>query len=340
MGDVQIALGSAGARAGADLKLLVDRIGGEPGPPFWETTAAFDVEDYVVVDGRPVADNEGASIASIAGADSATSVLVPPDPLTLFPEAYAHWVPGTEHMSNDSGLYRWWPVGGVRAGDQPRMSLFKQDRVLDGTTTGMLPYGDGVGAPQVLNSYTYQGFGRQMQRKAVAFNSRGFAKIDPEGTFPSATFAVTAVLHPSGLPYYGIFEADTGGAGEPLVLRYHHGQLRLYHNEKWVLSHESHRMVGAEPVIILVSFDAATDTGRFYCLDANRTTRTFNTVGMDVVSLLGIFGGLGQGIPSNPYNRYTADMDVLDVCLWDHAMDWPELESKVNLLSLAYGVTA
>lgn len=351
MPDVKISLGAAGQRAGALLHLGAGEVVTLPGPEFYENLATFDVEDYVVIDGAPVADSIGANFATRTGLSTYTQVTTPLDPAKLFPESFAHWTPGLAYMAWNANntLYRWWPVqtNATRLDTDQRMSLFKQTRESDpgGLGTGMKPYGDGVGAPYTDESYTYQGFGRSMTRKAMVMESRGFMKIDPEASFTSGTLAITAVMHPSDLPYYGLFEAaqetDTSTntlIGDPFVLRWHHGQLRVYHAKNLVLAHEAHRGA-ATPLIMVVSLDSASGVGRFYVMDANRTTRTFNIEGMKFVSLLGIFGGLGQGVEGNPYN-WTASMEVLDVTIWNYAMDWPELESKVNRLALAFGAVA
>lgn len=339
MPDVSITLGTAGARAGAATQVAA----GAPlttNPPFSENLSSFEVGDYVVVDGWPARDSGvGARIDSELGYDSHTVVTSPLARATLYPDAYAHWIAGTAYASLDGALYRWWPVGSARTNESARMSFFRGQE----GGSGGLQYGDGKGAPYHDNDYTYQGYGRAMSQPAVVFPGTGYAKIDPEANFASATLEVTAILHPSNSAYYGIFEAaqyvdDTSNVsiGDPMVLRWHHGQLRLYHEERQVLAHESHR-ASAAPVTMLVSLDAATDIGRFYALDENRTTRTFNTEGLDTVALLGIFGGLGQGRVENKY-RLFAEMDVLDVAIWDYAMDWPEMQSKANLAALAYGV--
>lgn len=346
MPDQRFDLGMTSIALDTDARLRVGAVEQSAEPLFLENRTVFTVDDYVVINGVPVADGAGARIRSVANFDSSSVVTAPLNPLTLFPEAYAHWVPGLEHTSLDDTFFRWWPVGGTRTAGHVRMSLFRQERASDpgGIVTGAKAYGDGVGAPAFDAAYTYQGFGRSMTRKALTFNSRGYCKIDPEANFTSCTFAVTAVFHPSRLSHYGIFEAaqaydatSSTAIGTPLVLRYHHGQLRLYSDGQLVLRHESHK-ASAGPMAVLFSLDTVTKVGRLYCLDENRTTRTFNTEGLDVIALLGIFGGLGQGTTAAPYNIHTADMDVLDVCIWNYSMDWPELEAKANLLSLAYGV--
>lgn len=350
MTDVLINLGTFGNRVDAELKLGIEDPEAAVPEKLWENISTFSIGDYVVIDGIPRADEAGADLATKAGATGITAVTTPLDPVTLFPDSYAHWIGGSAYQAWDvtNTLYRWWPVqfNASRLDTEPRMSFFLgQDAGSGGLQYAAVPAFNGLLPPYQDDSYTYQGYGRSMARAAAIFPGGGYAKIDPEANFPSATLAITAVLHPSQLPYFGIFEAakytdptSEVVIGDPMVLRWHHGQLRLYHDDRQVLSHESHRR-SAAPIVLLVSLDSATDTGRLYALDQNRTTRTFNTVGLETIALLGIFGGLGQGKTTDRY-RFFAEMDVLDVAIWNYAMDWPEMESKANKLSLAYGVNA
>lgn len=329
-GDVTTSLG---CRLQLDVRQTLDS-GLDPIPV---NTSAFTVDPYVIVDGIPVGDGAGARIVTRAGVDDLTQVLAPIDPDTLFPDAHAHWRPRLADLDPPAdGGRRWWPIGGVHDADHARMSLYT---IAGATGAGLY----GVGAPYVDVGYTYRGAqGRTMSRPAMIFdNSTARAKIDPEASFDQVTLAVTVVLHASAQQYYGIFEAQqvydpssSSPVGEPLVLRYTHGRLDLYQDENRVLSHETNKP-SAYPTILLISLDTDAGLGRMMCIDQTRTTRQFNITDMDFVSLLGSVGALGQGIAGSPY-RYGADMDLLDMAIWSHAMDWPELESNAGLLQLAY----
>lgn len=350
MTDVQISLGTAECHAGAEVAVGMEGIASAE-PPLWENTSVFTTGDYVVVDGQPRADaTYGTKQVSLAGYDALTQVTTQPDKRTLFPDAYAHWVVDADDLGVETPPFRrWWPVGSAKTSESARMSMFS---TLEGSSNGADQYIAGV-SPDFDLDYRYQGFSQGLAKPASVFQRSihtdgqkrwGRMKIDPEGTFESVTLAITAVLHPGFEAYYGIFEAaqilDVSSntlIGDPLVLRYHHGQVRLYHAEQLVLTHETQKPA-AGPTIMLLALDSVTDEGKFMCLDQTRTTRTFNTAGMEYVSLLGSIGALGQGVDDNPY-RLNAEMDLLDVCMWTEALDWYELEAAANLLNLTYGET-
>lgn len=345
MTDVAIDLGTVGIVIAAEARPHSDGAVALVEPAFTETLSTFTAQDYVIVDGRVLADSGlGAKVMTETGYDDHTVVTTPIDATTLFPEAYAHWVGGSAYQAYTGTLFRWWPIGSARGESDPRLSFFLgQDAGSGGLQYDPAGKYNGLLAPYQDDDYSYQGFGREIEKAAAVFPGGGYAKIDPEANFDSATLAVTFIPHPGELPYYGIFEAAQYAhtdsevvIGDPLVLRWHHGQLRLFHEDRLVLTHESHR-ASAAPITLIVCMDAATDVGRLFALDENRTTRTFNTAGLETIALLGIFGGLGQGKTTNRY-RYYAEMDVLDICIWDYAMDWPEMESVANQLALAYGV--
>lgn len=333
MPQVPISPGVTGSSMEPSVHVVGERAAQHEG--FAQDTVSLEVEDVVFVDGFPALDTAGGAAAVVTGLGAFTQVTSPPDPATLFPEAYAHWVPREVDLAVPAnGGRRWWPVGSPKTEGSPRISLYTL-----GGTNGEGTYN--TNAPQIQDDYVFQGFGRNVQRPAMVWdNGTGRAKIDPEGVFPSVTLAMTVVLHPSPLSYYGLFEAnwDEQPGAQPLVLRYHHGQLRLYQQDVWVLSHEVIKPTQGATVLI-VALDSAGDVGRFYCLDANRTTRTFNARGLNYVSLLGSLGNLGQGTATRPYQR-PAEMDLLDLVMWTEALSFAEMEAAANLLSLAYGVAS
>lgn len=293
---------------------------------------SFDVDPYVVIDGQPTSYGDaGAVFLSKAGIDSFQRVTTPLDPQTLPMGAFARWRPNlSDLVSPANGGRRWWPIGGARTDQSPRISL--QDV---GGPTGRLPYG--ANAPYFDPAYDYQGNGRVLRRPACVFDGKGAMILEPASIFLSATIAFVAVFQASKLTYQGIFEAAVPQEpGEPLVMRYTHGRLDVFQSHTRVVSHETVKP-DAFPVLFMLSMDSATNMGRLLVQDQNRTTRTINIAGLEYISLSGVFGAVGQGTTTRPWKN-AANMDLLEIDVWDRFMDWPEIEAKANLLSLAYGL--
>jgi hypothetical protein len=274
------------------------------------------MEPYVVVEGVPRADPDlGASFGSKAGSDSAGTVFAGDTntstlSLNLGADAI-RWVPRSQDIV-ENGV-RWWPVGAT-----------------SGPNIGF----GGTVKPKLDAAYNYQGQYRRLPKPSIDFSENGYAYLHVDN-MPAATLALVTVLHPGSLDYYGLFEAARV-TGEPLVLRYHHGQMRVYQDERQVVNYESESGV-SEPTIILLSLDTVTDAGRFLCVDRSRVTRSFSIPTMDQVGFTGTLGALGAGTTANPW-RYFADMDLLEVDLWPRALEFGEMQSVASKLAMVYGV--
>ena len=316
-----------------------------------ENLATFALEDYVVVGGVPQA-GEPVSLGD-AQVEGWSASSVPLDPRTLFPEAFAHWgAPQAGDFTNDGDFRRWWPINGTRDGDSPRLSMFVNPPPGSPLSPqGALVYAyQPASAPTLDPAYVYSGAnGRRMDRPALVFETgkdgfSGYAKFDLETTLSSFTLAITAVFHPSRLEHAGIIEVtkvenapvDQAPVKSPLWIRWDHGAVRMFADGPRLLEHETHRNA-AQPVVIMLTVDGTEQQGRFYCLDSTRTTRTFSTAAIPDLRLVGTLGILGQQTDLQPF-RYPAQMDLLDVVVWDTALDWADMEAKVNLLALGYGL--
>jgi hypothetical protein len=327
---VDIALGEIDSTLDGALLLDADS-SADTQPPIRTQLAGFIVPSYVAVDGQPRADApQGCRLGSVAGARALSQVTAPPDPASLNLGSWARWLPRAVDLEPPAnGGRRWFPLGWAHTSANPRMSLYS----IIPTGTGRGPYG--AASPGIDEGYVYEGFGRKMSRPAMVFDGMSAAAIDPTTLFDSCTFGLVAVFRPSPLPYFGIFEANAA-AGEPLVYRYSHGRLDVFQNETRVLSHETQKPAHSA-VVLLVSMDSASDTGRMVVIDGTRTTRTFAIDGLDFVSMNGVIGALGQGTNASPW-RYGSQMDILELDIWNRALDFPELQSAATLLALAYGV--
>lgn len=335
--DVDIAFGDVDTRLLPNLLLDSDS-NLDPNPQVLHNIVTFDIPETVIVEGQPkYAGKRGAKILTRSGATSATQVLTPLDPQTLNLGANAiRWRPNVSDLDPPAnGGRRWWPIGSSRSSG-PKQSLFTVIPVgAGGILTGRGTFG--ADSPYVDVGYTYQGFYGPVKRPAMVYDGAGVSTIDPgSSTFPAVTFGLVAVMHPSTLPYYGLFEANQGGRGEPLVYRYSHGRVDLFQANTKVVSHETHKPAHY-PVIMLVAMDAATDTGRLMVIDKTRTSRTFNVASLDFISMAGIIGALGQGTASSPWQK-ASEMDVLEIDIWPEALSFAQMESYANLLALAYGV--
>lgn len=297
----------------------------------------FIVPEFSVFAGVPAEDKGiGGRFGSSAGLDAQTVVTAPLDAKTLPVGSYARWMPYAEYLgASASSGRKWYPQGFAQADTSPRLTLYTVLKVgAGGILNGHGTYG--IGSPGIEETYSYSSSYGRISKPAMAFES-GAAELLVPSSYTSVTFGLVAVFHPSELPYYGIFEALNSAGNKPLALRYAHGRLALYFDEHLVLKHESHAP-SHSPAIILLSLNGATDTGKIMVVDKTRTTRTFDIVGLDYLSLRGVFGALGQATTASPW-RFPSEMDVLEFDIWDRALDFPEMTSVANLMSLAYGVS-
>lgn len=281
-------------------------------------------EPYIVVQGYPQRDKGlGASIGTRSGATISSTATSP-----------------TAATAQLSSTHRW---------------LVRPDRFVEGGTR-WFPEGSGFGGPAIFfptvsphkdprpdYAYDYESTKGTRRQPALTFNGSGYGHlyVAPEGQprRGSATFAIVAVMNASKLPYYGIFEADqrdTNSKGEPLVLRYTHGRLDVFQNEQRVVVHQTKAAVN-EALLLMVSFDAATDSGLLVVRDASSASRTFTAQGLDFISFYGVIGALGQGSAESPY-RFRSFMDVLELDYWDRALSPEEAGAQADLLALAYGI--
>ena len=356
MVDIKHLPGFATVRTGARCSIGIENTVAEVFPEdLVEQVATIDLEPYVLMNGRPMADTEhGARINLDGGSTSEVVSRSAPMPEDLDLGTWRRWLPYAEWMSAPGGgTRRWFPIetdpaeivavgSGPSGVPQPRTALYTSvDPALGGVAAdGRGDYVANV-SPHIDESYSYQGYSQEMFRNAMVFSGAGHLSIETEQTFTETTFGIVAVFHPSDNPHYGIFASNevdpyVGTPGEPLVLRYSHGRLEMYQAHVRVLSHEMHRS-SHQAAIILVSLSASTDTGRALIIDRTRTTRAFNIDNLDFVSFGGMIGAEGQATVGDPV-QMTADMDVLEMAIWDTSMDFGELEEKANLLCLAYGI--
>lgn len=314
---VNLHLGRATASSDATLLLETALFAAPAGQIVQEqTSAGFTMEPYVAVQGIPeLDDGVGAFLASKAGC-SASPTLFSGDTntstLTLDLGADAiRWVPRSQDIVTGT---RWYPTSGT-----------------SGPNIGF----GGTVKPKLDAAYNYQGQYRRLPKPAIDFSEGGYGYLHVNN-MPAATICLVAVLHPGDLDYYGLLEANVATTGEPFVLRYHHGQMRVYQDEKLVVQYESETSV-QEPTIVMVSLDTTTDTGRFVCVDRSRATRTFNIASMTQVGFTGALGALGQGTAGNPF-RYFADMNLLEVDLWPRALNTEQMLEVASKLAMVYGV--
>lgn len=281
---------------------------------------------YIVVSGYPVPDSGyGASIKTVSGAKVSAAASSPTVATAQLTSDHRWLVKADSFVEGGS---RWFPLGGTFGGPAIYFPT-------------VAPHND----PRPDYAYDYESTKGTRRQPALTFNGSGYGHLEvaPDGIVQqeSATFCLVAVMSASNLPYYGIFEAsqtDTQGKGEPLVLRYTQGRLDVFQAERKVVTHQTSAAVN-EAVVMMVSMDAETDTGRLVIRDNSRASRSFNVTGLDFVSFVGVFGALGQGVPGNEY-RFRSNMDVLEVDYWARALSDEEMTSQADLLALAYGIGA
>lgn len=353
MTDVSLAPGVSAVTPRLRVALSVDETAVSTFEPLVQQVAEVVLDPYVVLEGQPEADSEhGGRIDFDGGSAGTTLYPVAPLPETLDLKTWRRWLPYAEWLTAPAaGGRRWWPIEtapgdmvatgvGVSGVPEPRIALYTTVDPATGFMNGRGSY-DPVLSPGIDESYSFHGYEQEMVRKAMVFDSTGHASIETEATMTEITIGLVVVFHPSNLPYYGVFEAsqsnpDVGTPGEPLVLRYSHGQFIVYQQDVRVLQHETHKNAH-EACIILLSMSATDDAGRLLVIDHTRTTREFAIPNLDFVSFGGVFGALGQVTTASPV-RFSSEMDLLELDIWDRALTFPELEEKANLLSLGYGI--
>lgn len=350
MTDIRISAGVCSVTAGAHMRLGMENTEPSGFELLVQQGGTIALDPYVIVDGRPADDTgHGANFATIGGSDTTVVFQSAPLPQDLDLGAWRRWLGRGEYLSPPAnGGRRWWPMGtpagvissGATAQPEPRIALYTSiDPPTPALPTGRATYSPE--SPQIDNTYSYAGFETEMHRSAMAFNGNGHASIETERTFTETTIGIVAVFHPSTHAHYGIFasnevDPNVGTPGEPLVLRYTHGRIDVFQAHVKVLSHETHKNAH-QAVILLLSLSSADDLGRALIIDKTRTSKEFNIDNLDFVSFGGLVGAEGQNTAASPVS-FTADMDLLELAIWDTALTFPQLEEKANLLSLAYGI--
>lgn len=355
MPDIKFLPGFCSVTTGAQLNIDAEDTVAPDFEPLVQQVVETTVEPYVVIDGRPQPDSvHGARLNATGGSNSYTVHETAPLPEELDLGTWRRWLPYAEWLTApEAGGRRWWPIetapgdmvpsGWGESGQaEPRTALYT---TIPTSGPGSNPTGRGTYdpllSPGIDEGYSYRGYDREMFRNAMVLEGEGHLSIETERTFTDTTFGIVVVFHPSDLPNYGVYASNevdpyVGTPGEPLVLRYSQGLFEVYQAHVRVLRHETHKSAH-QGVIILLSLSATTNSGRALIIDNTRTSREFNIDNMDFVSFGGMIGAEGQVTAEAPVTR-TAVMDILEFGIWDYAMDFPELEEKANLLSLAYGI--
>lgn len=343
---VDVELGTAETPVSAALMLDSHLQSAVEPPPLLQGVEGFVMPRPVIVSGLPFAlPPAGGDVDVTGGVKSHTKVTSAVTPASIADEldAWARFRPSEERLgpiaqvlSHDPETRFWYADGWPKGGVSPRMRLF-------GISTAN-PSGRGSvrqpGAPYVAAQYAYQGRRVSMSRPAMVFTGKGMAHLEPQRpAFSDVTLAMVFVTHPTPYPWAGIYEASWEGFGEPLLLAYDHGHFDIeIAPRRQILRHRSIKSADSA-MVVLLSFDTKAKEGRVVVLDDNRTSRTFSVDGLEFVSLTGMLAALGQGTLEKPW-KWGAEMDLLELDIWNKGMDYAELEAKANLLALAYGVVS
>jgi hypothetical protein len=306
-----------------------------------EPVTTHDLEGFVVADGVPVyaGYNGVVELATTTVHPVFTAGDVDPDTITAALDAYARFQPGNSLGVLDGGIDVYLPVG-WHSGESYPLAIQRKTHVGvdDGTDTFTYDADSIAGDPD----YSYRGRGGETARACWVFNGLNsfgtlFAPTGQPGTFTHLTMAFVAVLHPSDFDYYPIFEW-LGDDDTYTQLRHAHGRTSLVKSHLEQVAHESFNGA-AHPTILMLSFDADSDTGQLIALDRGRTSLEFGLTDLAYTGITGTIGAARTRVywPHEGYNRF-GDIDLLELDVWNTALSQAELEQKLALLAACYGV--
>ena len=284
-------------------------------PPFTVEAVGFEVRPYIVTAGLPRSEpRSGAITRTRASISAVTASEGLPAPSNVPVSADFRWLCSAGRFSTTQ-----WKAQG---------------------DTAVWTYSGPAGDPVYQPAYAYQGAEGQITRPALAFTGKGWLKWDnPSPPGGEATIGIVFTPKDHKGPYFGVLESDlSGGAqGKPFALRYVKGRLVVWSGGE-LASHRVHRAAG-RPLIVMLTFNAATDTGSLVVIDAQgRTSKKFSLKGAHVFDVDLFLGKAGS--TSGAWGPTVAVMDMLEVDYWPRALSAAEQSQEVSLMALSHGLSS
>lgn len=290
-------------------------------PVMTEHPAAFLMEDYMVLEGVPTGRPElEARHFTRVGMGEWTWTDVPPRPWEINTGAALRWLPTDTTFAPGA----WQPsVGG-----------------------GMSLVADPQSAPYLDDGYSFEvRGGDEVALPAVVFSGDAWMQLNDVGWSAHAfTVAIAAVFHPNDEgPLFGILQSYTPATADPNSpsgtpsgatdwgLRYRSGIVELYAGTT-VLSHTVSLPIG-RPVVLVVAMEPT--VGRLLVADRTKSTRSFATSSYSLFDVQLLLGRTASGASSE-----TAQMDVLEMDFFDHALSFEEMAGLLHDLNSLYGVVS
>lgn len=277
--------------------------------------AGFEVDDYLVISGRPVAPGAaGARLAISAGTGTAIASELHPGPMDIVTGADARWLPADATYAGAGAP--WAPAvgGGVNWTADPNY------------------------APYLDDGYAYDvRAGVTTPAAAMVFTGGSWMQLDtPNWSADAVTVVLVAVLRSGGGGYYGLIESSSidEAPDDPRTdfgLRYRRGTVEVYAGSK--LASHAVRDEAGRATILALSLDS--NEGRLMVVDRQISTRAFSTAGLNLYDLNLFLGRTGGAYDVTA----TAEMDVLELGLYGRALSFAQLADVAHDLDAVYGVT-
>lgn len=291
------------------------------------------LDPYVVLNGQPQAD-QGYGVRSESAvhidilSSNAGEIPAEAQIVTDVLAATQRFLPRDAYQGISGGVNRWWDIGG-NSGTYPQLIARRRFGAIED--------------PILDNGYGYLHGSRRILKPAFTMNQQGYFELrttlDPTANYASATLCMVVVPHAGPGGYYPLYDSGrTSSTVNGLAIRYGKGDLNIYTNEGRLLTHKV-LLEHSEPIIMIVSFDGPTDTGRLVVVDRRHTSRTFSSAALAGVDFNGLIGVRYLNGTSNPDWNVVADMDLLEVDTWlGKALNFHEMNRVANILSAVYQV--
>lgn len=321
-------LGRFGARPYADV-MLTFADADAPAEPAVQKYAALSTESIVVLEGIPhsaettLTPPSGMTVGTFTVSDSGSEI----DPALVDTDADYRWLP-QDFVANElewrphnlpAGSMHW-NLGTYFAGD-PRKDL----------------------------TYTYSGSTGLITRPAMVFNGGGFLQLDgytaPDGTNSDFSIAVVAVLHGGEGPSYSLFQTDRSSyapnpdSTQALKLKYSHGLYSLEAGGPRASYERKGVASGASIIVLSLNPNGLVKRGYLMIQDTRRFSAAFNLRKIETFSPALFFGA--EMSHNDDFTRsVAANMDVLEIDMWDRALSPYEMRRYINQMAPLYGVVS
>jgi hypothetical protein len=287
--------------------------GQDPSIKITQHSIAFVLEDSLLIHGWPAARAPLMALATAsAGINTGVSDASVPAPTDLSLAVTMRWLPTADTFTPGVG---WVPSIG----------------------SGLSWSFDDSSSPYLDEGYSFAHRGGEAAMPAVVFADNSWAQLDQtDWSAAGFTFVLVLVPHPNAQSgTFGILESDTTDIDSPGTvdwgLRYANEAVSLHAGAGVA----NHHLAAAHNRAIVIAVALDQSEGKFVVADRSLTTLNFAANGMSVYDMFLYLARTGGDYDVTT----TAQMALLDLCYYDHALGFDEIADVVHQLDAVYGIT-